>query len=134
MSESKLSKPQGYGKNALEWVVFGMSSALVVAMVAVLVITATGWQGRPPELAAKLGDPELKDRVVTVGVEVTNHGDIAASDVEIEVVRSAGGEEKSANVVLDFVPRHGTRRGQVSFRDASEAGDFKVIGIGFAEP
>jgi uncharacterized protein (TIGR02588 family) len=134
MSESNTSKPLPRGKNALEWVVFGMSSALVVAMIAVLVMTAVGWQGRPPELAAKLGDPVLKDRIATVVVEVTNHGDIAASDVEIEVARSVGGEENSANVDLDFVPRHGTRRGQVSFPDASEEGDFKIIGIGFAEP
>ena len=134
MSESKSSKMQEPGKNALEWVVFGMSSALVVAMIAVLVMTAIGWQGRPPELAAKLGDPVLKDRIATVVVEVTNHGDIAASDVEIEVARRVGGEEKSASVVLDFVPRHGTRRGQVSFPDAIEAGEFRITGIGFAEP
>ena len=134
MPDRKSSKSQGRGKNALEWVVFAMSSALVIAMIAVLVMTAIGWEGRPPDLAAKLGEPELKDGVVTVAVEVTNHGDIAASDVEIEVVRSAGGEEQSSNVVLDFVPRHGTRRGQVSFPDATEVGSFKVAGIGFAEP
>ncbi|HEY1119942.1 MAG TPA: hypothetical protein VGE67_00015 [Haloferula sp.] len=134
MPDRKSSTAQGRGKNALEWVVFGMSSALVVAMIAVLVVTAIRWEGRPPELVAKLGEPELKDHIVTVAVEVTNHGDIAASDVEIEVTRSTGGEEQSASVVLDFVPRHGTRRGQVSFPAPSEAGAFKVAGIGFAEP
>ena len=134
MSDRKASKAQGRGKNALEWVVFGMSSGLVFAMIAVLVMTAIRWEGRPPELTAKLGEPVLKDRVVTVVMEVTNQGDIAASDVEIEVVRSAGGEEKRSNVVLDFVPRHGTRRGQVSFPEATEAGSFRVAGIGFAEP
>lgn len=134
MSDRQSSKSQGRGKNALEWVVFGMSSALVIAMIVVLIMTAIRWEGRPPDLEAKLGEPELKDRVVTVVVEVTNHGDIAASDVEIGVFRSAGGEEQSSNVVLDFVPRHGTRRGQVSFPNATEAGSFKVTGIGFAEP
>lgn len=134
MSDTKKSESQGGGKNALEWVVFGMSSALVVAMIAVLVMTAIRWEGHPPRLEAKLGEPELKDRIVTVAVEVTNHGDIAASEVEVQVVRAAGGGEQSANVILDFVPRHGTRRGQVSFPDASDVGDFKVAGIGFAEP
>ena len=134
MSDRNQSESQQRGKNALEWVVFGMSSALVVAMIGVLILTAIRWEGRPPELAATLGEPELKDGAVTVVVEVINRGDIAASDVEIVAVRSAGGEEQSASVVLDFVPRHGIRRGQVSFPDVTEAGSFKVAGIGFAEP
>ena len=134
MSKHKTSTARKRGKNALEWVVFGISSALVAATIVVLAMHAASWQERPPELRAKLGEPELKDRMLTVPVEVTNHGDVAASAVAIEVVRTARGAENRARVLLDFVPRHGTRRGQVSFPDATEAGELRIVGAGFAEP
>jgi uncharacterized protein (TIGR02588 family) len=134
MPETKTSTARKRGKNALEWAVFGISSVLVAATMAVLLMHTVSWQERPPELAAKLGEPGLKDRIVTVTVEVTNHGDVAASEVEVEIARSAGSSEQRASVLLDFVPRHGTRRGQVSFPDATEAGELRITGIGFAEP
>jgi uncharacterized protein (TIGR02588 family) len=134
MPKQETSTARKRGKNALEWVVFGISSALVAATMAVLAMHAASWQERPPELSAKLGEPDLEDRRLTVAVEVTNHGDVAASAVEIEVVRTAGGTENRARVLLDFVPRHGTRRGQVAFPDASETGDLRIAGTSFAEP
>jgi len=134
MPEQKTSTARKRGKNVLEWAVFGISCALVVATIIVLVVHAVSWQERPPDLVAKLGEPQLKAGIVTVAVEVTNQGDIAASEVEVEIVWTAGETEQSASVLLDFVPRHGTRRGQVSFPGASEAGDLKIVGIGFAEP
>ncbi|MCW1924738.1 hypothetical protein OKA05_19390 [Luteolibacter arcticus] len=134
MSERKTSKIRDQGKNALEWTVFGLSCLLVISMIAVLAVAAAGWQDQPPALSAKLGEPEIKERLVTVVVEVTNHGDIAASEVKVEVTRTAGGIGHQASVMLDFVPRHGTRRGQVSFPDAAETGDIRITGVGFAEP
>jgi uncharacterized protein (TIGR02588 family) len=134
MSKHQTSTAHKRGKNGLEWVVFGISFALVVATIAVLAMHAANWQERPPDLAAKLGEPQLQDGRVTVPVEVTNHGDIAASEVEIEVARTAGGAEQQASVSFDFVPRQGTRRGQVSFPDAMETGGLRIVGVGFAQP
>ena len=134
MAKRETSTAAKRGKNALEWVVFGISCALVSATITVLAIHAASWQERPPELAAKIGEPQLKDGVVIVPVEVTNHGDIAASEVQIEVARIAGGSDQLASVTLDFVPRHGTRKGQVSFPDATETGVIRIVGTGFAEP
>ena len=134
MPERETSTARKRGKNALEWAVFGLSAVLVVVMIGVLAVEAASWQEHPPELAAKLGTPEFKDRMVTVAVEVTNHGDLAASEVKIEVAMTAAGTERRANVLLDFVPRHGTRRGRVSFPDATEADGLRIVGIGFAEP
>ena len=134
MPKHETSTARKRGKNALEWAVFGISFVLVAATIVVLAMHAASWQERPPELSAKLGEPELKDRMVTVPVEVTNHGDVAASAVEIEVVRTVGGTENRARVLLDFVPRHGTRRGRVSFPDATEAGELRIAGTSFAEP
>ncbi len=134
MPERETSTARKRGKNALEWTVFGLSALLVLTMIVVLAVEAAGWQGRPPALAATLGEPEFKDRIVTVAVEVTNHGDIAASEVEVEIVQSSGGRERRACVLIDFVPRQGKRRGQVSFPDSLESGDIRIVGIGFAEP
>jgi len=134
MTERKKSSSESHGKNALEWAVFGLSSVLVAAMVTVLAIHAADWHERPPDLAASLGERQVKDGLVTFPVEVINRGDVAANQVEVEVARTSGSMEHRARVLLDFVPRHGKRRGQVSFPDAAEAGDPRIVGVGLAEP
>ena len=128
------STAQKNGKNALEWSVFAVSFLLVVGLIAVLAFEAAVWTERPPELTTRLATPEIKNGQVTVTVEVTNHGDVAAADVRIELTRTTAGIDHHTFVLVDFVPRHGTRRGHASFPLEGEAGSVKVAGIGFAEP
>ncbi|MCW1885953.1 hypothetical protein OKA04_14535 [Luteolibacter flavescens] len=122
------------GKNPLEWIVFALSSVLVIAMIAVLTVEALRWQDRPPALSAKIGEMEFKDGTVIVPVEVVNHGDIAASEVNVAVTRTEGDAVQQSGVRFDFVPRQGTRRGTVSFPGAVSPGEVRITGVGFAEP
>ena len=119
------------GKNALEWTVFAASALLILAMFAVLALEAMQWEERPPSLAVTLGTPETKEGRRIIPVEVANHGDVAATDIRIEL---AGDDGQRAQVLMDFIARHGTRRGRVSFPAGGGSGQVRVVGIGFAEP
>jgi uncharacterized protein (TIGR02588 family) len=127
---SKQSTPRQReaGKNALEWTVFALSGLLIAAMLVVLAREAAGWKNRPPELSVKLGEPAAGENDIAFSVEVTNHGDVAATDVRVEL--ASGGHR--GHVTFDFISRHETRRGQVSFPPGG--GPPQVVGIGFAEP
>jgi uncharacterized protein (TIGR02588 family) len=116
------------GKNALEWTVFALSALLIAAMLMVLIREAAGWKHRPPELSVKLGEPAIHEGGIALAVEVTNKGDVAATDVRIEVESGA----HRGQVTFDFISRHETRRGQVTM--PTDDGLPRVVGIGFAEP
>lgn len=129
---TKEKDKQPAGKNALEWTVFGLSAILVLGVMIVLALDALDWKGGPARLEAKLGSPLQENGTLVVPVEITNHGDIAAVDVQVEV---EGGEgTKPASLTLDFVPRGATRGGHVVFPASQNSGDLQVRIMGYQEP
>ncbi len=129
------SADQTPGKNLLEWTVFAVSCLLLLAILIVLTVEAATWRDSPAKLATKLGIPDIKNSILLLPVEVSNDGDRVAAEVQIEIVRRSGGGEQRALFTVDFVPRHGTRRGQVSFpAEDGQPGDLKVGSVGYREP
>lgn len=107
--------PASPGKNALEWTVFGLSCLLVAATLAVLIHGVAVWEDSPARLTVQTGTAYRESGLTWVPVRVTNEGDHAAKNVEIEVVSpSATGEEK-ASFTVDEVPHGAWREGLVSF-------------------
>ena len=132
MSTSEKKEQASAGKNALEWTVFGLSTILVLTVIVVLALDALDWKDGPARLEAKLGSPLRENGTVVVPVGVTNHGDIAAVDVQLEV---EGGEgTKPASMTLDFVPRGATRGGHVVFPGGQNPAELEVRILGYQEP
>lgn len=119
------------GKNWLEWLIFGLSSALVVAVLCYLGYQSLTIDHRMPNLKAVLGEP-IQDRNRTqVPVTVYNFGDITAENVEIEVTAPSG---DSGSFTLAFVPRGARRQGWAVFDKPLRKDQLKAVVKGYEEP
>lgn len=103
-------------KNWLEWVVFGISLALVVGALGFLGYDALTTGEDPPIIEVRLGSPQAREYNYLVPVTVINHGDGTAEGVLIEVTLERDGEElESGAFEIPFLPRNSTGEGWVTF-------------------
>lgn len=107
-------KPQ---KNALEWLVFGVSAVLVAGVCALLVVSGMRSDGTPPSLAIETGPPVASGDTFRVPVRVRNTGSATAEEARIivELVEDGAVAER-AEFTIPFVPQYSSREGSVSFR------------------
>ncbi len=122
-------------KNPLEWVVFGLSLALIAATAAVLVHAHLTSAQRPPMIVVTAGAPVSQaGGAYAIPLDVSNEGDITAQAVKIEVMLSGNGVNERSEVELAFVPHGSRRRAWVTFgRDPSNLA-LRTRVIGFEEP
>jgi uncharacterized protein (TIGR02588 family) len=104
-------------KNALEWAVFGISTVVIAATVALLVRGAMTSSSERPELAVTSGPASRVAAGYLVPVVVTNEGDVTAEQARIRVALLSGTNEvEAAELLIAFVPRGSSREGSVLFR------------------
>ena len=121
-------------KNGLEWSVFGVSFAIIVATVAILVRAHLTSADRPPAIVVTIGEPLAQAGGFAVPLDVANTGDRTAQAVVIEVILSRGGSDDRHQVELAFVPHGSHRRAWVVFPDDPRGGTLKARVIGYEEP
>ena len=102
-------------KNALEWVVFGLSLALVLAVLGSLTYWAVAGTRSPPQLKVEVGQAEQRGEQYYIRVAVRNDGDETAESVKIAVSLRKGNNREEGEFQLDYVPGHSTRDGEVTF-------------------
>jgi uncharacterized protein (TIGR02588 family) len=104
-------------KNWLEWSVFAFSFTLVGGLLVYLTYDALRRDNRPPNLIVQFGEISPQEDHFLVPVLVTNHGDLTAKDIRIEVTLSKDGAiSERATFEIDFLPRRATHEGWVTFR------------------
>jgi uncharacterized protein (TIGR02588 family) len=121
-------------KNWLEWSVFAVSLALVLATLGYLISESVGGRDGPPEVVARLGSPRAASGGYMVPVEVSNTGQGTAEDVKVTVVLDAAGEREEAEVEIAFLPRGSRRNGWVTFRNDPAQGSLQVGPVAFEVP
>lgn len=104
-------------KSWLEWVVFALSSLLIIAMVVYLVNDAFHDAGRPPDIRVTLGTPKAGAQGYMVPVSVANAGDQTATGLEVEVFGDGASEER-ARLSFDYLASGEIREGWVGFSKA----------------
>jgi uncharacterized protein (TIGR02588 family) len=123
-------------KNWLEWVVFGVSLAMLVVTLGLLAWGAAVTDDRPPRLAL---DPIVLARegdALRAAVTVRNEGDQAAQLVAIEVqIVGGSGEVQQGSFQVELLPGGSSSTGEVVFFGAP-AGDLRAEGrvIGYSLP
>ncbi|RYD37440.1 MAG: hypothetical protein EOP85_17585 [Verrucomicrobiaceae bacterium] len=128
------STPENPTKNLLEWIVFGISTALVLTVLAMLTLAALQVDDGPPVMRAQAGQPVSKDGWLNIPVTVRNEGHKVAANVEVRVCIGTGEEKREAGFTVDFVPRGGSRSGAVSFRDMGGSQELECEVLGYEEP
>lgn len=122
-------------QNWLEWVVLGVSAAVVIGLVGFLVVDGITDDGRPPEPVVKL-DLDAAYEIATgwiVPATVTNEGDGGAEALAIRATATVDGAEEESEVTIDFLPP-GTDV-ELSFGFSAEPdGGVTIQTIGFRLP
>ena len=121
-------------KNWLEWSVFAVSAALIIAVIGFLIYESTTIGNAPPNIEVEVGAPEQRAGHFAVPVHVTNRGDHTAEGVHIEVVLRAGGKEETGDFEIAFLPRKGSREAWVTFKSDPRAGTLEPRVLGYEKP
>jgi uncharacterized protein (TIGR02588 family) len=124
-------------KNSLEWAVFGLGLALVLAAAGLVTYDAVTTGEGPPVLRLELGAPrpvQGVDRTFLVPVTVRNLGSQSAEGVEIEVDLDTPAGHETAGYTIAFVPRRSLRRGWVAFREDPRTGRLSGRVLGYEQP
>jgi uncharacterized protein (TIGR02588 family) len=121
-------------KNWVEWMVFGISAALIATVIGFLVFESATIGDALPDIQLRLGTPEARSNYFAVPLEVTNKGDQTAEGVHIEVVLRAGGKEERADLEIAFLPRRGAREAWVTFKTDPRNGTLEARVLGYEKP
>lgn len=105
-------------KNLLEWMVFGVSVAVIGGTVVLVSGGALRSHGAAsPDLRVQTLAPMRSSGGYTVPVIVRNDGTATAEEARIEVALVSDGRElEKAELIIAFVPRSSRRAGAVVFR------------------
>ncbi len=112
----------------LEWIMGGLGLLLVLAVLVLTAIEASGPRD-PARLEARLGEVRTAGAVWLAEVEVRNLGDETAAGVEVEGRLG----EQTAGATLDYVPAHGRETVTLAF-DADPRGAVALSVPGWSEP
>ena len=133
-SESKEKDSNRHGKNKLEWVVFALSSLLVIGALSFLVFSAITGENKPADVQVKVGNLTVRGASTIVTLAISNVGSKTASEVNISVIAKYGDKETESTVVVDFVPKGSNREAIVVFAGDQKPNEIIPRIIGYVEP
>lgn len=102
-------------KNWLEWTVFGFSLVLVLGLVGYLVYLEVTPSSKDFQYEIGFEKPQEIHGRYLVPVKIDNKSNKSVQDVAIEI--SSGGDKETADLQLDYLPRHSHREATVFFRE-----------------
>ncbi len=127
----------GSRKNWLEWTVFGVGTALIVATVGYLGVQAARPGAREPALSVTFGTPEPRAAGYLVPVEIRNASAGAAEEVTIEAaleMQGGGLAAETARITIGYLPGYARRTARVQFARDPREGRLVVRSVGYFTP
>jgi uncharacterized protein (TIGR02588 family) len=119
-------------KNLLEWIVFGVSLALIAGMAGVVGYEQMTRENSPPQLSVVVGEVVPGPDGFSVELVVENSGDRTAESVQVEA--SLEGSSDRVQVILQYVPYRSKRRAWVMLSTDPRRGRLVTRVLGFEEP
>jgi uncharacterized protein (TIGR02588 family) len=125
---------RGVARSGPEWIILGASASILAVVVGVLVVFAFRTAvpampaADPPGAARQVGEQFF------VPVDIVNHGDLGAAEVQVMAELTIDGATSSGDQVVDFLG--GGERQELTFVfDEDPADGELVISVtGYAEP
>lgn len=121
-------------KNPLEWVVFGISSLLVLGVIGFLSWNIIASDDKPATFEIEIGSTTSTPDSSVIQVKVTNSGSHTAAEVNVAVLARYPSGEKETTLTIDFIPRGGTRDGYAVFEGAGKPDAITARVLGYIEP
>jgi uncharacterized protein (TIGR02588 family) len=122
------------GRASAEWATFAVSSAIVLAVVVLLAAGLFGSEEPAAPVARQAGEARESAGAHFVPVDVTNHGDLTAADVQVVAELTVDGQVTDGEQVVDFLAGGETERLVFSFDQDPREGDLVVRVGGYRQP
>jgi uncharacterized protein (TIGR02588 family) len=116
-----------------EWVTFGVSAAIVLAVIGAILLQVTH-SPSPAAPTVAVGEVQERNGDYVVPVVVRNEGDETAENVQVNATLTLDDGEVAADQVIDFLA--GGEREELSFvfEDDPGDGELEVVIGGFSLP
>ncbi len=117
-----------------EMVTFAVSALLLTIVVGLLVWLAFQTDSPASPTAGRPGPVREAQGQYYVPVEVTNHGDQAAAEVQVVAELTVGDRTVTGDQVIDFLGGGEAQLLTFAFADDPATGELTVVVTGFSEP
>ena len=122
------------GRTGAEWATFGLSCLILLILIALI----AGQMSRDTADAAPIAHQDGPVRVVRgqhfVDVEVTNEGDVTASNVQVNATLMIDGATTTADQTIDFLSGGEVKDLVFVFADAPSNGTLDIVVSSFGVP
>jgi uncharacterized protein (TIGR02588 family) len=125
------------GRTAAEWTTLGISTAIVLALVGLVLYEDVAGGKQPPviEVHPRLEAVRHEAGTYYLPVEIRNRGDTAAEDVRVHIALTTDrNQRQSSELRTDFLAGGASIRGVVAFQEDPSRGSLTIDGLSFLEP
>lgn len=98
-----------------EWVSLAVASALLMAVVGVIIALWINSSQKPAQFRVERGPARNEAGFYYLPITVTNEGDATGAQVTVEGKLSAAGSEETASMTFDFIPARSRAEGTLIF-------------------
>jgi uncharacterized protein (TIGR02588 family) len=117
-------------KNLLEWIVFGVSLLLIMAILGYLGYQAYIYEPSPPDIEVKYRPDPSENAPHRYHISIVNTGSETAEEVVVELALQKDGEElETAELQIPFAPKESKREGWVTFKTDPASADSVVARV-----
>jgi len=121
-------------RSAPEWITFIVACLVVAVVAGLMVVQALGSFDPPAPVAEQAGSVRNEKRSYFVPVDVTNHGDETAVQVQVLAELTVDGEVTSGDQVIDFLAGAEVEHLTFVFDTNPADGELVVQVTGFSAP
>ena len=117
-----------------EWIILGASASILAVVVGVLVVLAFRTAAPASPAADTPGPARQVGEQFLVPINIVNHGDLAAAEVQVVAELTIDGATSSGDQVVDFLGGGESQELTFVFADDPADGELVISVTGYAEP
>lgn len=130
----RTKRPKRVARNRVEWTTFAIAAAVVLAIATAMVVQSFGSFDPAAPVAELVGATRNTDGHWFVPVDVTNHGDETAAQVQVTAELTIEGVTTTGDQVIDFLGGDEVVHLTFGFDDDPAGGELVVRVTGFSKP
>lgn len=121
-------------RSRAEWVTFAISCIVLAGVVSLIGVQMVGTEEPAAPAVSRVGEARQVNGLYYVTVEVSNAGDVTATDVQVSAELTIGEETTTGDQVIDFLAGDEVEEVAFVFTDDPTTGELTIQVSGFSLP